>query len=103
MLEGKLGIPPADGLPAQHPGLVAVDPVPHHLAHETADLVEASDTHEFRRPDRHLVRDVLAYLVTTGGGVISLARTGPDTRVGLHPVHQAGEISLRQIEVEVEF
>src|SRR4051812_16266505 len=43
------------GDPAEHARAVAVDAVPHHLAHEAADLLEAGDPIEFGHADRHLV------------------------------------------------
>ena len=43
------------GNPAEHAGPVAVDAVPHHLAHEATDVLETGDAIELGHPDRHFV------------------------------------------------
>lgn len=59
MLEAQLGRVQAADDPAFFPGLVTVDPVPHDLADEAADILEAGGAIELRHADRHFVAAAL--------------------------------------------
>jgi hypothetical protein len=89
----------APALPAHH---VTVEPVPHHLPNEAADILETGPAIEFRGADRHLVAHPLPDAVAGAVDVIGLARTGAEPRISLHLLDQPLEISLRQVEIEVE-
>src|SRR5258705_9664489 len=101
--EAEIGIVHALRDPAQHARAVAVDPVPHDLPYEAADLAEASDPVELGHPHRHLVAadfgDALAGARMDEPG---FSRAGPETRLPLHPPHQELEVAGWQIEVHVE-
>jgi hypothetical protein len=101
MLEAEVGIVPAHRDPAELAGLVAVDRVPHDLADEAADLLEALPAVELRHPGRHLVAPPLGD-EHAGPPHVGLAGTGPDPGVRLHPRDQPRKIAGRQVEVEVE-
>src|SRR5271165_4578608 len=85
---GGAQVDEADGLeidalgdPAEHAGPVAVDAVPHHLAHEAADLLEAGDPVELGHADRHLVpADLRHQRAALRVDEPRLAGGGPDAR-----------------------
>ena len=78
-----------------------VDAVPHDLAHEAAELLEAIAAIELGRADRGFVAVALADELAVGVDV-GLAAAGGDARVGLHALHQVLEVARRQDQVEVE-
>src|SRR5207249_1900216 len=55
MFEIDLRIVPADRDPSVHPAAVAVDAVPHQLAHEPTDLPKAFGAIELHHADRRLI------------------------------------------------
>src|SRR5882672_5254849 len=91
------------GDPAEHAGPVAVDAVPHDLAYEAADLLEAGDPIKFGHAHRHLVSADLRYQRAalrvdepwlTGGG--------PNARIALHPLHQQLEVANWQVQIHIQ-
>src|SRR5271165_2429876 len=100
----------ADGLrtealgdPAEHAGPVAVDAVPHDLAHEAADLFEAGDPIELGHADRHLVTtDFRHQRAALRVDEPRLAGGGPDARIALHPLHQRLEVADWQVQIHIQ-
>ena len=91
------------GDPAEHARAVAVDAVPHHLAHEAADFLEARDPIELGHADRHLVAADLGHQrAVLRMHEPRLARRRADARIALHPLHQDFEVADRQVEIHVE-
>src|SRR5690606_10307004 len=90
-------------LPAEHPRPVAVDPVPHHLPDEAADLAKTRDPVELRHAHGHLVAAGLRHELSADRVVEpGLAGAGPEARIRLHALHQALEIAIRELEIDVE-
>src|SRR5271165_2992546 len=93
---GGAQVDEADGLeidalgdPAKHAGPVAVDAVPHHLAHEAANLLEAGDAIELGHPHRHLVStDFRHERAALRVKEPRLAGGSPNARIALHPLHE---------------
>ena len=91
------------GDPAEHAGAVAVDAVPHDLAHEATDLLEARDPIELGHAHRHLVpADLLHQSAAQRIDEPWPAGGGPDARIALHPLHQELEVADRQVEIHVQ-
>ena len=91
------------GDPAQHAATVAVDAIPHDLAHKAPDLLEAVHAIEFGHAHRHLVAaDLRNQGVALRVDEPGLAGCGPDARVALHPLHQSFEIARREIQIHVQ-
>src|SRR5216683_3638850 len=112
--EPELGIVPGHGDPSELAAAMAVDAVPHQLAHEPADLAEAGRAVELGHPDRVLVPRLLRDEIREirqrephfrvglpEPDEVRLARASPYPRVALHPVHQAREVAGREVEIEV--
>src|SRR5262249_4415925 len=88
----------AFGDPAEHAGPVAVDAVPHHLAHKAADLFEAGDAIKLGHADRHLIpTEFWHQCAALRVDEPRLAGGGPDSGIALHSLHQQLEISDRQV------
>src|SRR5262252_6598480 len=84
------------GDPAEHATPMAVDAVPHDLAHEAADLLEAGDPVELGHAHRHLVpTDLRHQRATLRVDEPRLAGGGPEARIALHPLHQHLEVADR--------
>ena len=78
----------AFGDPPKYATTVAVDGVPHHLADEPPDLLEAEDPVELGRTHRHLVpADLRHQRAALRVDEPRLAGGGPDARIALHPLH----------------
>ena len=91
------------GDPAEHAGAMTVDAVPHHLAHEAADLLEAGDPVELGHADRHLVAaDFRHQCAASRVDEPRLARCRSDPRIAFHPLHQHFEVANRQVEIHVQ-
>lgn len=104
MVEADFGFIDRRGPPAHHAALVAIDPVPHQLAHEAANLLEAFGAIELGHPDRIFVAAEFGDEATGGwGGEIRFARDRAESCVCFHQFDEPFEISGRQVEVEVEF
>ncbi len=102
VLERQLRVVPADGDPPQHPAPVAVDPVPHQLADEPADLPEALGPVELDHADRVLVPAHSPRPAPRRRVKYGLPLAVPIRGFGLHAVHQPLEVSPRQVQVQVE-
>src|SRR6266704_395492 len=82
---------------------MAIDAVPHDLAHEPANLAEAGHTIEFGHAHRHLVStDLWDEGAAPRMDEPRLAGGGPDARVALHSLHQQLEIASGEIEIHVQ-
>ncbi len=91
------------GNPPEHAGPVAVDAVPHHLAHDAADLQETADAIELGHPDRHFVpADFGRQRTALRVDEPRLAGGGPDARIALHPLHQQLEVANRQVQIRIQ-
>ena len=101
MLEPQRGFVPGDRDPAELPRLVAVDRVPHHVADEAADVLEAGPAVELRHADRHLVAPPFGDEPPAAAD-IGLARAGADAGIGLHALDKALEVARGQVEIEIE-
>src|SRR5260370_1125020 len=106
LLAGTLGaqVDETDGLqiatlgdPAEHATSVAVDAVPHDLAHKAAGLLEAGDTVELSHAHRHLVpTDLRHQRAALRVEEPRLAGGRPDTRVALIPLHKQPALPRQQ-------
>src|SRR5262245_55845235 len=90
---------PAAGDPAEHAAAVAVDAIPHSLAHETADRLEALAAIQLGHPRGHLVADRLGDEPAVAIGMVRLAAAGAEARLLLHALDQRREVRGRQFEV----
>src|SRR5262245_46910516 len=101
--EAQLGVVPAACDPATHAASMAVDAVPHDLANEATDLLEALAPVQLDHARRHLVADCLADERAARSGVEpGLAAARAEPWVAGHPGDQVLEVGGRQLEVEVE-
>jgi hypothetical protein len=66
---------------------MAIDAVPHHLAHEPADFVKTGYTVELRHAKRHIVAMSLVDQVTVFLDV-GLATARRNVRILRHPLHE---------------
>src|SRR5262249_18032390 len=91
------------GDPAEHTSAMTVDAVPHDLAHESADLLEADDLVELGHAHRHLVAADLGHQrPALRVHEPWLARGGADARIALHALHQQLEVPDREFQVHVQ-
>ena len=91
------------GDPAEHSGAVAVDAIPHDLAHEAADLLEAGNPVELGHAYRHLVpTDFWHQRAALWMNEPGFARGGPNASITLHPLDEQLEVPDRQIKVHVQ-
>src|SRR6267378_3812730 len=101
MDEPQLGLVPAACDPALHAAAMTIDPVPHHLPDETADLLEAGNPIELRHAEGGLVTVALSdqrpLLLE-----VSLPAARTESGVGHHPLHQDFEIPRRKAQVEIQ-
>ena len=95
MHETEVRLVPAAGGPTMHPAAMAIDAVPHHLAHEAADPLETGDAIELDHAKRRVVAmtfvDQLPAFLD-----IRLAATARDAAISRHALHQNLEIARRQ-------
>src|SRR5262252_3223582 len=101
MDKAELRLVPTACDPSVHPATMAIDSVPHHLAHEPADRLEACHPVELGHPKRSVVAvsfiDQPAALLE-----VRLAAAGRNSRIRSHLRHQNLEIAWRQAKIEVE-
>src|SRR6267378_6106849 len=102
MQDAQLRIVPASRDPAEHPAAVAVDPIPHDLAHEATQLPEALDPVELGHADGGLVTAGLTDEAAIPRAVVRLSAACSEARLGLHALHQQLEVPGRQVKIEVE-
>jgi len=81
---------------------VAVEPVPHDLADEAAELLEALHPVELRGADGGLVAASFADEPAVARAVVGLAAAAPEARLGLHARKEQLEVARRKLQVEVE-
>src|SRR5262249_10375831 len=101
MHETQVRLVPAAGDPTMHPAAMSIDAVPHHLAHEATDRLEAGDPIELDHAKRHVVAvtlvDQLPVFLDIG-----LPAAGRDAWISRHALHQNLEIARWQTQVEVK-
>src|SRR5208282_3635034 len=91
------------GDPPEHAGPVAVNAVPHDLAHEAADLLKAGYPIKLGHAHRHLVpTDFRHQRAALRVDEPRLAGGGPDARIALHPLHQRLEVADWQVQIHVQ-
>src|SRR5439155_18647665 len=99
--EAHVGIVPASRDPPGHSAPVPVDPVPHQIAHESADLAEAARAVELDHADgvfiAALFTDQLPILTKVG-----LAAARAEARVRFHFLDAALEIVMGDVKVQIE-
>src|SRR5688572_28507047 len=100
--DAEIRIVPAPRDPAEHAAAMAVDPVPHDLANEAADLQKARDPVDLGRSDRSLVPADLASEGAIARPVVRLAAARAQARIRLHSAHERLEIARWQLEVQVQ-
>src|SRR5258708_7799558 len=113
--EAQRRVVPRDRDPAKLPAAVSVDAVPHDLPYEATDLSEARRAIELGHAHRVLVADLLRDQPRAvadgelyrgrghaGRNEVWFPRARADARLSLYAVHKDGEVSGRQVEVQVE-